>query len=282
MIDPSELKYMIKLLDDPDEEIRSRIIRDLNKLGPKLDSLITDQNIFLTHTQRVIIDSIKLRFRKKALEDLVAEISIKDPTEKELESFVCALSEYLSPFSSGEKLKARLDEITADYKESASFLDAFSLSRYLFKVRGFTGNIDDYFNPLNSDLNWVIEECKGIPITLSVLLILIARRMNIEVSGCNFPGHFMAWFREDEEIVVVDCFGGGKFLYLEKMRKTAPDLYKFMKMAVEYDADDIEIIERMLRNLVLAYQKRGDLEQSDYFSALLTMLQTDIITDSEM
>lgn len=281
MINPNELKYMIKLLDDPDDAIRDRVIHDLRRLGDKLDTLIEEQGIFLTSSQRMIVDEMRKQRRKKALEDLVARLSVEDDKPENLENFIIALSEFISPDSSGQKIKKQLDDITELYKESATFLDAFSLGRFLFKVLGYTGNVEDYFNPLNSDLNWVIREHKGIPISLSVLYILIARRMNIEVAGCNFIGHFMAWFREGEEIVIVDCFGGGKFMYFDKIRKISPELYNYLKMSIDDPQSDLEIIERMLRNLVLAYKKAGNPEQSDYFAMLLELLQSDLITDSE-
>lgn len=281
MINPNDLKYMIKLLDDPDESIRERVCRDLKRLGGVLDSLIEEQGIFLTSSQRGVVDEIKREHRKKVLEELIVRLSVDDEKPEDLEEFVITLSEYLSVDSSRAKIKSKLDSLTEEYKESASFLDAFSLARYIFKVLGYTGNVEDYFNPLNSDIYYVLNEHKGIPISLAVLYILIARRMNIEVSGCNFPGHFMAWFREGEEIVIVDCFGGGKFLYFDKIRKISPELYKYIKISIDHGNDDLDIIERMIRNLVLAFKKTGNQAQSDYFYTLLEILQSDLITDSE-
>ena len=61
----------------------------------------------------------------------------------------------------------------------------------LFVTEGFRGNADDYGDPRNSFLDAVIERRCGIPITLSVLLIEVARRHGIEVLGIGMPGHFL-------------------------------------------------------------------------------------------
>ena len=82
---------------------------------------------------------------------------------------------------------ARLDALAAASPEP-TFEGVRTL---LFVTEGFRGNTDDYGDPRNSFLDAVIERRCGIPITLSVLLIEVARRHGVEVLGIGMPGHFL-------------------------------------------------------------------------------------------
>ncbi len=84
---------------------------------------------------------------------------------------------------------ARLDELAADARGVGP--DAAKLARHLFVDRGFAGNTLDYADPRNSFLPDVIDRRLGIPISLSVLMIEVARRIGIALHGVGMPGHFL-------------------------------------------------------------------------------------------
>jgi hypothetical protein len=65
------------------------------------------------------------------------------------------------------------------------------LNRFLFAEHGFAGNREHYEDPRNSFLNDVLDRCAGIPITLSLVYIEVARRAGIAADGVGFPGHFL-------------------------------------------------------------------------------------------
>src|SRR5216684_5716061 len=69
-----------------------------------------------------------------------------------------------------------------------------ALNKYLFTERGFHGSRQDYYNRSNSYLNEVLDDREGIPITLSVLYIELARRVGLKVVGIPLPGHFVVEF----------------------------------------------------------------------------------------
>jgi regulator of sirC expression with transglutaminase-like and TPR domain len=83
-----------------------------------------------------------------------------------------------------------------------------ALGRLLAEEEGFRGHEDDYYDPRNSFLNDVLERRVGIPITLSVLYVEVARRAGVPAEGVGFPAHFLARFEE----VVFDPFHGGRVL----------------------------------------------------------------------
>jgi regulator of sirC expression with transglutaminase-like and TPR domain len=91
----------------------------------------------------------------------------------------------------GVAARARLVESGCldDARKAESAVDV--LNAYLFDEEGFTGNRDRYEDPSNSFLNEVLERRTGIPITLAVVYMEVARRAGIHVDGVNFPGHFL-------------------------------------------------------------------------------------------
>jgi regulator of sirC expression with transglutaminase-like and TPR domain len=82
----------------------------------------------------------------------------------------------------------------------------------LFEEEGFRGNQDDYYNPLNSYLPSVLEQRRGIPITLSLIYKAVAERIELRVEGVNAPGHFLVRVKTDEGWMIVDPFYGGGIL----------------------------------------------------------------------
>ena len=128
-----------------------------------------------------------------------------------------------------------------------------TLKRYLFEENGFHGSRTDYYNRANSYINDVLDDREGLPITLTVLFIELARRVGLEgVEGIPEPGHFIARFTPPEgEPVFLDIFDGGKPL---PPSRTKPATRK-------------EIILRMLRNLMNA-EPSGELRYLNVILAL--------------
>jgi regulator of sirC expression with transglutaminase-like and TPR domain len=94
----------------------------------------------------------------------------------------------------------------------------------LFDIVGFTGNIDDYYNPANSYLPDVLRTHRGLPITLTLIYKCVAEGVGLTVRGINSPGHFLAAVKTADSIVAgggtkqpstwmyVDPFYGGELL----------------------------------------------------------------------
>ncbi|MDQ1375110.1 MAG: hypothetical protein QOJ09_2448 [Actinomycetota bacterium] len=115
------------------------------------------------------------------------------------------------------------------------------LCRHLFVAEGFAGNGDDYYEPANSYLDAVLDRRLGIPITLAVVLMEVARRRGVVVEGVNAPGHFLV----RAEGRVLDPFAGGR---------EVPDLVADEAPVVGAHV----ILGRMLANLKAVHIQRGD------------------------
>nr|MDQ2888739.1 transglutaminase-like domain-containing protein [Chloroflexota bacterium] len=107
--------------------------------------------------------------------------------------------------------------------EDAEEIDAQAalnaLNQVLFIEEQFHGNQGDYMNPENSFFNRVLEARTGIPITLSLLYIEVARRVGIHIEGVGLPYHFMVRCRLPERSIYIDAFEGGLFFSQQECKE---------------------------------------------------------------
>ena len=156
----------------------------------------------------------------------------------------------------------------------------YTISQFLFEDQGFTGNADDYDDPRNSFLNQVIDRRTGIPITLAVVYIEIARRAGIQVEGVNFPGHFLLRFpfgpkSDYNAAVFVDPFHAGSVLSetdcRSLLRRHTGDTVEFSPNLLA-PATKQQILARMLRNLKRLYIRQRSFSEGRAITDLLLAL----------
>jgi regulator of sirC expression with transglutaminase-like and TPR domain len=157
-----------------------------------------------------------------------------------------------------------------------------TLNRYLFNELGFFGNRDKYDDPRNSCLNEVLDKRKGIPITLALIYIEVARRAGVRAEGVNFPGHFLVRALQDlhtddpDEGLIVDAFHGGAILNEADCRSL---LHRHMGDEAAYEpsllarATRRQVLVRMLLNLKRLYVRMRSFPQARQVTDILLALQ---------
>lgn len=186
-----------------------------------------------------------------------------DESDVDVEAYVSAVDRM------AEEIKAKFPE-GADDKAKLT-----QLHQYLFEENGFHGSRVDYYHRANSYLNRVIDDREGIPITLSVLYMELAKRVGLMVEGVGLPGHFVVRVKHpgEAEGVIVDAFDRGKELTKAEAEalvkeQTGSNPTDEMWQAVTERA----ILQRMLQNLMGVAQQQGDREAlRRYLSAMLVM-----------
>ncbi len=142
---------------------------------------------------------------------------------------------------------------------------ALAVSRYLFGECGFKGNADDYYDARNSFLNDVLARRLGIPITLSIVLIEVGRRVGVKLEGVGFPGHFLVRVpSRSEPPLLLDPFHGGQRVGQEELLERLRGLAEanrgptFETVPEEFLASTTPraMLGRMLRNLLRVYLER--------------------------
>ncbi|MEX0663165.1 MAG: transglutaminase-like domain-containing protein [Acidimicrobiia bacterium] len=146
-----------------------------------------------------------------------------------------------------EEQLARLDELAAGAPPAAD-----ALSTYLFVERGFVGNSVEYSDPRNSLLDEVLDRRLGLPITLSVLMIEVGRRLGLGLVGIGMPGHFLV---RAETGTFFDPFHGGERLDEDGCRERFSATQGDAAFLSEYlePVGSHAILARMLANLVRSY-----------------------------
>jgi regulator of sirC expression with transglutaminase-like and TPR domain len=134
------------------------------------------------------------------------------------------------------------------------------LRSVLFEEGGFRGNAEAYYDPRNSFLNEVLERRLGIPITLSILYMEVARRVGLTLHGVGFPGHFLVKHVAGERVTFIDPFHGGEVLSsddcVQRLRKVAPSRASEPRHLEAVSTR--QILGRMLHNLKRIYVETGD------------------------
>ncbi|MCY0993920.1 transglutaminase-like domain-containing protein [Nannocystis sp. ILAH1] len=138
------------------------------------------------------------------------------------------------------------------------------LLAFVFRELGFHGNESDYYDPRNSYFHQVLDRRCGLPISLALLLIELARRVGLRVAGVGFPAHFLA-VDLDLPQLYIDPFHGGRLLTEYECRVM---LRQKTQGRIEFDRNQLrpvggrQLLVRMLNNLKSVHLSRGDLERA--------------------
>jgi regulator of sirC expression with transglutaminase-like and TPR domain len=146
------------------------------------------------------------------------------------------------------------------------------LNEYLYEEEGFTGNRDRYDDPRNSYLNEVLDRRTGIPLSLAIIYLEVARRAGLHLSGVNFPGHFLVRAAADGHDLIIDPFHGGALLSelecRQLLRNHVGEDVTFAN-ALLAPATRHDIVVRMLVNLKRLYVRMRSFPQARFVSTLL-------------
>jgi serine protease Do len=267
------------------------------------DSVLDELGRTSGESRRFILDTVEsLEQRIAALRALEGQVHLTS-VERELIMALDRPDEEVDLFEVGLQI-ARIDEADLDLehyrsvfsqlvKEAGAYLakaapeggpreKAETLRDFLFKENGFHGSRGEYYHHANSYVNRVLDDREGLPITLSVLFVELARRLGIPgVYGAALPGKFMVGWNpaegDTDEPVLFDVFEGGKSHSRDEASRatleltgTAPEETGFAA------AEPRDIAVRMLRNLVdIEVNRRQTPEQAERYLELLLAIEPD-------
>ena len=267
----SQCDALARLFRDDDPEtvglVKEQLILQGETVVPELrDLLNADSAIVAAHAQEVL----HLIAGTKAAGRL--EQMIRSGQQLDWEEVSLLVASALLPWSDPDDTRTQLDawgqelrsRLALDQENPVSVITAF-----LNGSLGFDGNAADYYNHENSLLPTVIENRKGIPLTLTLLYRFVATRAGLEIQGVNLPGHFLARCGE----VYFDPFHGGRVLSLAD----CADI--LARQGLELGDEHLEspgsreVVARMLANLGHAYSvedSRWQKSMVDRWLGLLT------------
>ncbi len=297
MIDTRELNAMVMLLDDTDEEVVRLIEERLLSLGEEVVPMLEDQwskDFSVIHQSRLeeLIRRIQQDCVKADLKEWLAS------EEQDLFDGIIILSRYHFPNINKQEISNRIDKIKLDaWLELHYDLTALEKVRILnhifYEVNGFKGNTENYHAPANSYIHTVLEQKSGNPISLAILYSIVAQRLGIPIFGVNLPQHFILAYLFDSSLDESSIPDRNKLLksgslakvmfYINPFNKglvfTRQNIDEFVKqLKIEampefyLPCNHVEILKRVIRNLVSSYSKLGDKEKVLDLAVLMEIL----------
>jgi regulator of sirC expression with transglutaminase-like and TPR domain len=213
-------------------------------------------------------------------EVLFAHVACRPPGEIDLATAALLIGEVERPSVDIARYLGILDEWGATTRSrlggttAGSTLSVEVLGRLLFGELELRGNQDDYYDAGNSCLDQVIERRLGIPITLSIVYLEVARRAGLEAHGIGFPGHFLVRVSVGGGHIFLDPFHRGVMLDAAALSQRLAAVHPGVKLSTEHLAvlDNRQILTRVLNNLRGVYATNEDRERERRVVARLSLL----------
>jgi regulator of sirC expression with transglutaminase-like and TPR domain len=301
MISESELKAMLFLLDDTDEQVVGTVAGRLLSEGAQIVPVL--EQYWLTNQDPIRAGRIEQIIRNIQHKDLSAAFDSWLKSEEKSLLEACLLVSKIHYPGLDESLvvnfveKMRLDAWMSLYNASNPHDKIKILNHIFFERYNFKGNSNDYHNPDNSLINRVIETRSGNPISLCNLYATVAQKLGLPVFGVNLPQHFVLAYCDDTHLAPIVPFQapsslnredyGSVLFYINPFSRGQIFLHKNIKDFLEvikvesqpafFDTcEPLEILKRMLRNLHYSYQKTDDkdrLKQVSFYMKKLGMTE---------
>ena len=263
---------LLGLLDDPSPAVRKVLLAHFTAQGPAarafLEGLVKNGDRLLGVHARGYLEELKFT-------DPVAEfVGFIRSLNYELETGALLLSRTVFTNLDAGACCEQLDALAARCREL--FAEPLSvrekcriINRVLFHENGFRGNIEHYTDPLNSFLDQTLARRKGTPLSLSIVYLLVAQRLGMDLEPVGLPGHFMVGCYLEDAPLFIDAFEQGAFRSPEevfaflKANKVSPKVSDLAPTPVR------EVLCRSCRNLAHHYNLAGDAARAKLFAGFV-------------
>lgn len=283
-----EVDTLISLLDDNDSEVLHAVSDELLKKGipiiPKLEKAWeTAIDHKLQERLENVIHGIQFINAKSKLKEW-----INNGAANIIEG-ASYIAQFQYPNASFASINNSIDKISSDVYLSAqnnlSAIEKVRLLNYvIYELNNFVRNTSNYYSPQNSFINQVIESRKGNPVSLGIIYLAVAQKVGLPIYGVNLPKSFiLAYLNEyrhfeskdisNDILFYINPYSKGTILSRREIdnfivqQKLPADPYYYEP------CDNKSIIQRLLTNLIIAYQKLGFDEKIKLLQEILVILK---------
>lgn len=280
MTNKSEIESLIYLLEDPDPEVQSGVKDRFRELGehavPLLDQYKAES---IRESERQHINEIIHNITYGSLlEDFTALVESGIQGRRSLEEALFVLARFGNPTLRTSVYRSKLDDLARQIGSDIAYTPSLNekmriLLQFVFRELRFRGDSKNYHDPENAFLDRVIDRRKGLPIMLSVVVMSIARRLDLPFYGANMPIHFMLVYQTHNQNILIDPFDGGTIVTYDQC------CYFLKKNGVKPRAEHLEraeaseILGRCIRNLMHSYAKNQQESKVNDLKELLSLLE---------
>lgn len=275
---PREFRAAATQLDGISGKSDAEIIASLTAVGEEARAALLERGLKLdkeAQQMRRVASALHARSVESALVS-----ALKEP-EEAIDLFRAAL--LVAKLDNAEleieayqtELALMADELKQQFAVEANETSKVAaLSKFLFTDQGFHGSRTDYYNRANSYINEVMDDREGLPITLAVLYLQLARQIGLtNITGLPLPTHFMVGFQPRSGMEqIIDVFDGGKVLTRSEAVELVADRVGRIGEEDFQPAKKRDIITRILRNLLgIAQRNRNAGDTLRYLDVLVAL-----------
>lgn len=284
-----EVNAMIRLLDDPDEVIFNSVSGTLLDMGTEI----------IPQLEKAWEESMNSLFQER-IENIIQKLQVKNVKKdlslwtagggKDLLEGAWHVARYQYPDLSFSDLDSQIEVITKDVwlelNENLTALEKTRLlNHFFYKVHKFARNNLNFYAPHNSFINLVLESKKGNPISMAIIYAVVARKLNMNIYGVNLPKIFLLAYtldpiKEDdiEEPVVlfyINPYNKGAVLGKKDIDLYVKEQKLLVRKSFYLPCSNIEVIQRLLLNLIFSYERLAYPDKVDDLKELLRIVKKD-------
>ena len=272
----AELKALVSLLDDEDDQIVSHIEQKIRSLGKEIIPYLEQEwessfNPTLQRRIENLIHTLQYQLLKDRLQEWY------DHPDQDLLTGLWLISTYQYPDIELTKLKQDLEQIYYEaWLEFRPDLYPFDqvkvINSVFFNKLKFGANTKNFHSPGNSLINIVLETRKGNPISLCVIYMLVAQKLKLPIHGVNLPNLFILTYKDDTVQFYINAFNRGLIFSKQDIENYIHELRLTPQESFFEPCSNLEIIRRTLRNLVMSFDKMGEHAKAEEVKELLLIV----------
>jgi regulator of sirC expression with transglutaminase-like and TPR domain len=276
MMSDKELKALVSLLDDDDEQVVTHVVDKIKTLGKDVIPYLEKEweNNFNPQVQQKIeslIHDLQLELLKQRFKQWY------ESDDQDLLKGLWLIATYQYPDLELETLKQELEQIYYDaWLEFKPDLYAYDqvkvLNGVLFNKLRFTANTKNFHSPGNSMINVVLETRKGNPISLCVIYMMVAQKLKLPVHGVNLPNLFVLTYKDNTNQFYINAFNKGLIFSRQDIENYIHELRLTPQPSFFEPCSNLEIIRRVLRNLIMSFDKMGEHGKAEEVKEVLLII----------
>lgn len=275
MTKEEDIPHLIALCEDESEQVRAAVIQAFSELGDRLEPTLMKYAQAWEGPRKPHIRAVCKAIRVQRFEAAWTNWQAIENEHEALEDAMRWLS-YLTATFGSPILPDLLEELVERFDAARVNITLPELTRFLFLTEGLGPPHGGFQDPIHSNLVEVVRRKEGLQISLSIITMLAGHRIGLNVYGFNWPRHFLMYYPVKESFYLLDPFNQGQPLPQPAVQNLKAKLKRNKQTIESYRATTIDIVMRVLRNMIVAYKQTKKLDDAAYFEQLFDKLKTEI------